>query len=150
MTLTGPIIAGGHFTWEEVWRTKGHPDLEPANRAALEADPVAQACVVRVATDLMEPIRAHWGEVDVHSWWRCLTLNTAVQGNPRSQHMLGQACDFHAVHAGVVELFDWIRTSGLRWGQLILEPMGPGVDTWVHLSLGEPYRSAHLCQQVIR
>jgi hypothetical protein len=149
MTLTGPILPGGHFTWEEAVRSRKHPELEADNRAALEASLPAQLAVIGMA-GLLEPIRLRWGVVEVHSWFRFPLLNAAVGGEPSSQHPKGEATDFHARACSVDRLFRWIRyESGLKWGQLILEPRGAGVDTWVHLSLGVPFRPAASCGQVL-
>jgi hypothetical protein len=48
------------------------------------------------------------------------------------------------------DVFRWIVTeSGIVFGQAILEGRTP-VPTWIHLSLGPPYRSAASSGQVLR
>lgn len=145
--LTGPITP--HFSWEELQRTDVR-SLIAANAVALAADERAQTAIRRLCTDLLEPIRSHFGAIVVHSGYRSPALNAAVGGSPSSQHMRGEAVDFHALNATLDDVFTWVRSSRLRWGQLIREPIGAGTAGWIHLSLGEPYRPAHLCQQVIR
>jgi hypothetical protein len=49
-----------------------------------------------------------------------------------------------------VTVFRWIVSeSGLRYGQVILEGHTPGEPTWIHLSLGEPWRVGSACRQAL-
>jgi zinc D-Ala-D-Ala carboxypeptidase len=147
--LTGPVIAGGHFTWEEMTRTDQRALID-ANRLALAADEQAARAIRQVVVQLLEPVRAALGPLIVHSGYRCPALNAAIGGSPTSQHMRGEAVDFHALDVPLDRVFEWVRSSNLKWGQLIREPIGAGQAGWIHLSLGDPYRPASLSQQVIR
>ena len=89
----------------------------------------------RLCTQILEPIRAKWGPVIVHSGFRCKALNDAVGSKDTSQHMRGEACDFHVLGRlngePLKEVFIWIwKQSGLKFGQLIWE-----CGTWIHVSL---------------
>jgi zinc D-Ala-D-Ala carboxypeptidase len=93
---------------------------------------------LKLLATMLQHIRDHFcAPVVVHSGIRSEALNEHLRamGHPASrtsQHMLGQAADFHVHGVGLVEVFDWIRNeSGLKWGQLILEGDPPG---WIHLS----------------
>ena len=104
----------------------------------------------RATAAMMQVVRDHFGPVNVHSGFRGATLNGATSGASKtSQHMKFQACDFDVPGRTLREVFDWIRKeSKLKYGQVILEGRTPGgPPTWVHLSLGEPWRSAKLCRQ---
>ena len=74
-----------------------------------------------------------------------------VGGSPTSQHVLGEAADIVAPSVTVEELHRWIVTeSGLPYGQCILEKTAPARPySWVHVSLGEPWRKDTLCRQAL-
>lgn len=48
----------------------------------------------------MEPIRALWGStqwgmaININSGYRSAAVNAAVKGSPKSQHLIGEACDW--------------------------------------------------------
>src|SRR3982751_6205195 len=93
---------------------------------------------------LLEPVRAQFGQVVIHSGYRCGQLNRAVGGSPSSQHMKFQAADFHVIGHDLKEVWTWIwKESGLPFGQLILEGWGHGQPGWIHLSLGAPWRAGN-------
>lgn len=130
------------FSLEEFMVTS-HTDLYEQNRR--EADDHLPELQV-LAYGLAQPIRDHFGKpLIITSGFRGPTLNARVGGSSTSQHMSGQAMDFHVKDVLLDDVFDWIfRKSGLRWGQLILEETGStreGKTRWIHLSLGYPYRS---------
>lgn len=118
---------------------------EQANPPASAKDALGALC-----TTILEPIRAKFGPVSVHSGYRSPALNAATPGASKtSQHSLGQACDLHCPNATLQEVFDWIRfDSKLPFGQVILEGHDAGHPTWVHVSLGKPYR-AGTCGEVL-
>lgn len=102
----------------------------------------------------MEGIRkALQAPIVVHSGYRCPELNGATAGSAlKSQHMLCEACDFHAGGMSVDEAFLKLwrqgKSGNLAWGQLIHETKGSSV--WVHVSMGRPYRATDLCGQVLK
>lgn len=133
-----------HFTWRELTGTS-NATLQPANRL-LEEHLVAAARALCLT--VLEPIRAHFGPVHVHSAYRCPAVNGNTPGSSKtSQHMRFEAADIHVDGASLQELFDWIRTSPIPYGQLLLEAREPGPPGWVHVSLGEPWRPRSTSRQ---
>src|SRR5687768_1870674 len=101
MALTGRITE--HFTWAEAVVTE-HRGLAESNRLSLEANTTAQAAVRALCSTLLEPTRNHFRQpVFVHSLYRSPTLNTAIGGSSSSQHMRGEAADFHVAGVGLTE-----------------------------------------------
>jgi len=121
-----------------------------AARNAAEAVPYT-ASLRALCETLLEPVRARFGPVSIHSGFRCPALNAAIGGSKTSQHMRGEAADFHCVRASLEEVMRWIvQDSGLAYGQVIAEAHRPGPPTWIHLSLGAPWRDAARCGQALR
>lgn len=82
--------------------------------------------------EIMEPLRHIIGvPIVVTSGYRCPQLNMAIGGAARSQHMLGQACDWEVPGVSNRKLMDRIIRSGLPYDQLIYEF---GEDGWIHIS----------------
>ena len=134
-----------HFTLEELTRTS-RTEYQAAND--LEARSYLQP-LTDLATQLLEPVRAKFGPVTIHSAFRGLTVNAAVSGSKNSQHLRGEAADFHCPGATLDQVMRWIvHESGLKYGQVILEGRN-GPPTWIHLSLGEPYRVGSACRQAL-
>lgn len=144
MSLDGHITP--NFQWSEALRTT-HRDLLDANRAYAEADPEVQRWCRELATQILEPIRARWGVVSIHSWVRCPALNSAVGGVRTSDHLVGAAADLHVEGGTLDELFAWVASSQLPYSQVIREPIGAGEAGWVHVSVQRPGRPV---RQVIR
>lgn len=77
--------------------------------------------------ELLEPIRARFGEIGVTSGYRPPEKNEAVGGKAKSFHLYQDgkaAADFKPLTPGVClqECFDWIRMeSGLKFDKVILE-----------------------------
>ena len=91
----------------------------------------------RVAVELLEPIRAHFGRpVTVNSGYRSPKLNAAIGSKPTSQHSVGEAVDLEVPGVSNAVVAEWVRTN-LRFGQLILEGYihGQPSSGWVHVSL---------------
>jgi len=121
-----------HFTFLELTATDRPELLELNRRKAL--------CYVGSLKELcrtvLEPIRLHYGRpIIVHSGFRCYELNMAVGGSANSQHLVGEAADFHIEGIALEEAFDWLwHGSGIPFGQLIDELRGNG--RWLHVSTG--------------
>lgn len=122
-----------NFTFEELTTTQIR-DLLDANRE--EAKQFAYP-LLRVAQELLEPIRTHFNKpVTVNSGFRGKTLNARVGGSKTSQHCLGEAVDF--VIAGydtdekLLEAAKKIykELPNLKFGQLLVE------YGCLHISLG--------------
>lgn len=127
-----------NFTFGELTNTKERDLLDQNRREA-----VAHLDAGRAIAAMLQVVRDHYGKpLNVHSGYRCRALNSRIGGSPSSQHMLFQAADFHVEGVTLQAVFDWIRKeSGLAYGQVILEGRTPGKPSWVHLSLGEPWRT---------
>ena len=104
---------------------------------------------VALCAILLEPIRCYFNApVVIHSGFRCIPLNKAIGGSETSQHRLFQAADFHVGNHDLQEVFEWVCNSSLPFGQLLLEGRGQDIKpTWIHLSLGEPWRERERCRQ---
>lgn len=135
-----------NFTWGELTGT-GRAAMLDANRR--EAEP-CKAAIVATA-HMLQVVRERWGPIKVNSGFRGPSLNAAVNGSKGSQHMKGEAVDFVPLNASLGEVFDWIRVeSKLPYGQVILEGASAANPTWIHLSLGEPWRPKAQSRQALR
>lgn len=136
-----------NFTFGELTRTS-HGNLLETNRQEAEVviDKLRELCAT-----LLEPVRAKYGPVKIHSGFRGPAVNAAVGSkSSTSQHTKGEAVDFSVPGHKLEDVFRWIVTqSGIQFGQAILEGKQAGVPTWIHLSLGKPYRAADRCQQAL-
>ena len=121
-----------HFTFFELTRTDRAGLQELNRRKGLSCMPELKLLAVAV----LEPIRAYYGKpVIVHSGFRCPKLNTLIGGSANSQHMLGQAADFHVSGVPLEDVFAWLwHESSIPFGQLIDERRGG--DRWIHASTG--------------
>lgn len=136
-----------HFSWAELTRT-GSTELQQINRQEAEQ---YRAALTALATTILEPIRAKFGPLKVNSAFRGASVNAKAGGSKHSQHLKGEAADIVAPSVTVEELHRWIVTeSGLPYGQCILEKTAPARPySWVHVSLGEPWRKDTLCRQAL-
>lgn len=77
--------ASEHFPWDEVVHTD--TGLENEIPETLEAN------AVRLAEEVLEPLRVLLGPLTVNSWYRSPGVNKAVGGEERSYHRLALAAD---------------------------------------------------------
>lgn len=131
-----------HFTLAEMTHTNSGLSNKPS---AAETKSLTALCVT-----LLEPIRLKFGPVSIHSGYRGALVNNFIGGSKTSQHLKGEAADFHCPNAQLEDVMRWIVTkSGLHYGQVILEGHVPNEPTWIHLSLGAPWRVGSKCQQAL-
>lgn len=137
-----------HFSLYEMTHTENRGLLEENTFLGFQKiDTLTSLC------GMLELVRVLLGghPLSIHSGFRCPTLNQAIGGAAHSQHMSAQAADFHVLGLPLREAFDRIRHSAkeIQFGQLILEGHN-GVDfTWIHISLGAPWRAADQCGEIL-
>jgi zinc D-Ala-D-Ala carboxypeptidase len=131
-------------------RLSTHFDLSELTRSATALrlginnsidDPIILENLRQVCINILEPVRQHF-EVPFtpESGYRCPELNTKVGGDPKSQHMMGQAVDFEIPGISNYEVALYIKQN-LVFDQLILECYTPGIlnSGWVHCSFSTGY-----------
>ena len=97
-------------------------------------------------TNVVQPVRDHFGVTVINSGYCSFDLNTAVGGSSKSQHCKGEAVDIEVPGVANAEVAEWIRDN-CQFDQLILEFYTPGVPDsgWVHVS----YSRAHNRMQIL-
>ncbi len=120
-----------HFSWAEAARsaTADAKGIDNTIPDALKAN-------VRRVAEALELVRTALGDhpLRINSWYRCVALNKAVGGSPKSAHMQGLAVDFETDHMLNAKAFELIAKSGLAFDQLIHEQTRSGAD-WIHFGL---------------
>ena len=125
-----------HFTIEELTNSDKARELGIDNTP--DKDSIERLTTLIV--EVLDPARELLGKpIVVTSGYRCSVLNTAVGGQPNSQHTRGEAADLQCYNNKY--LFDIIREN-LSFDQLILETKDifdrngnkTGVREWVHIS----------------
>lgn len=145
--LRRSIPGAPHFGYYELTRTE-HRLYQERNRVV----PVAFESASVALGQMMERVRSFWDlPVMVHSGYRCEPLNSAIGGASNSQHTRFEACDFHIHAVSLQSAFVRIANSDIPFGQLLLEGADPehGLASWIHLSLGEPFRVRQRCREVL-
>lgn len=136
-----PGHASPHFLWSEGGVTTATP---AAHRDAWGV----------LASTILEPIRAHVGGAVRVNRPELGLLNRGWRsergiGSATSQHLVGQAADLD-IDGDLVALFRWLAfDSGLPFGQCIIEKRRTAAWSWIHVSLGAPYREIGKCGQVL-
>ena len=137
-----------HFTIEELTSSDRARELGIDNTP--DKDSIERLTTLIV--EVLDPARELLGKpIVVTSGYRCSVLNTAVGGQPSSQHTKGEAADLQCYNNKY--LFDIIREN-LSFDQLILETKDifdrngnkTGVREWVHIS----YKKGKNRKQVLR
>ena len=85
--------------------------------------------------NIFQPVRDHFGRVNVTSGYRSVELCMAIGSSANSQHAKAEAADFECMGTDNAELADWIKNN-LDYDQLILEYYTPGEPNsgWIHCS----------------
>jgi hypothetical protein len=92
----------------------------------------------KLAVKVLQPIRDHFGVVNVSSGFRSLTINSLTGGSDDSDHTRGMAADIECPGVSNKELAEWIAKN-LKFKQLILEFHNDDIEDsgWVHVSYDE-------------
>lgn len=141
-----------HFTLFELTATSNEK-LQEQNR---DLSPIQIVKLTQLAR-LLEHVRfLLTTPLTIASGYRCADLNKAVGSTDRSQHLLCEAADFIPGQQDIGTAFRsiWrdIKDKGTNVGQLIHETaIRPyGMTSWIHISLGNPYRETEKCAQILR
>jgi hypothetical protein len=124
-----------HFSLAEMTKS------QTALRLGIDNTPplIAAKNLKRLANNILEPIRAHYGRpFSPSSGYRCLELNTAIGSKSTSQHIKGEAVDFEIAGIPNLVVAEWIRDN-LVFDQILLEFHDPEIPDsgWIHVSLKE-------------
>jgi hypothetical protein len=122
-----------NFTLAEATKSQTAARLGIDNTPPATVMPALRA----VATNILEPVRAHYGVPIVpSSWYRCPALNKAIGSGDKSQHVLGEAVDFEVGGISNLDVASFI-VSSLNWDQVLLEYYieNQPFSGWVHVSL---------------
>lgn len=128
-----------HFTLKELTKTTSGLVNQPES-------PEIAARLATLCREVLEPIRNHFARpVIIHSGYRCAAVNSAVGGSKSSQHLRGEAADFHVSGYTVYEVARWI-SDNLDYDQVILEDFLPehASSGWVHCSYARNNRNQDL------
>lgn len=89
----------------------------------------------RLALNILEPVRARFGQFKVTSAYRSKEVNKKSGGGEASTHPLGTSADFEIGGIDNYNIAEWIMNS-LDFDQLILEnyTLGKPYSGWVHCS----------------
>lgn len=121
-----------HFSLAELTVTKsGLPNVPNQQQIlALEA----------LCDNILEPVRSHFNKpVIVTSGFRSEAVNSATKPKPgarNSQHLRGEAADFHIPGVRNDDIWHYIKDSTLQFDQLIAETLSEtnGNAGWIHCS----------------
>ena len=150
--MSEPIKLSEHFTLDELTKTS-LGQFQEMNRVLDDM----QIQTLRNVAGLGEAVRGIiLVPMTVTSGYRCKPLNDAEGSNDRSQHLKCEAMDFVPIGMDIGEAFRmiWKEVSQTRLeiGQLIFETANRsyGETSWIHISLGAPWRDQERCNQVLR
>lgn len=150
--MPGDIQLTDNYSLWELTKTS-HKDLQDKNRDLNEMQITKLTALAR----LLEHVRFVLEiPLTVTSGYRYPELNKRVGSTDKSQHLLCEAADFipgqQDIGMAFRTLWKDIKDKGTNVGQLIFEtaPRPYGVASWIHISLGNPYRDQEKCGQILR
>lgn len=114
---------------------------------SMEPTPAIVQALTDLAVNVLEPFRQYIAlPMVISSGYRPPMVNAAIGGSARSQHMLGQACDFHIEGLEPIDVclaLEQCANEGmLKFDQLILE-----YDAWTHVSYSTRVRGEFLVKR---
>ena len=118
-----------HFTLEELLQS----ETATLNNFTEQFNPPQQVIdnLKALCENVLEPLRAKIGKpIIITSAYRCARVNGAVPGSANhSQHQDGLAADTHVDGMSIEGWYQFIKTAGVPFGQLIQEH-----SLWAHVS----------------
>lgn len=133
-----------HFTLEEMCASQSAVRLGYDEQFA-PGDSIKEN-LTALCYKALEPIRVKINApIHISSGYRCERVNSAIGGVNTSQHCKGQAADISAEGKTIEELYQFIKSSGIIYDQLIQE-----FDHWVHISFTEVGINRMECLRAIK
>ena len=115
-----------NFTIEELTRS----NIAKKEKINNVPDSKSLECLENLIKFCLQPIRDKLNKpMIITSGYRSKALNKRVKGAINSQHLKGQAADFHVNEMTIDEIINFIKNSGVKFDQLINE-----YNKWVHIS----------------
>ena len=124
-----------NFTLEELYYS------DTAKRYNIHNYPTTDAIknLGYLTQNFLQPLRNKLNKaIHINSGYRSELLNRRVGGSKTSQHKYGQAVDIYVAGMSPLQLFLYIKNSGLDYDQLILEKTKSA--EWVHVSYSKHNR----------
>jgi hypothetical protein len=136
-----------HFYLHEFTRSQS------AERHGIDNTPdeAVIANLTALCVNVLEPVRKHFGPININSGYRSLPVNALLGSKPTSQHVTGHAADIECASSDNAHVADWIRRR-LKFDQLILEFHTPGDphSGWVHVSWVSPEKNRNQVLTITR
>ena len=86
-------------------------------------------CMLELIVNCLQPIREKLGKpMIITSGYRNSQVNKLVRGANNSGHLTGRCADIHVNGMTAKELYNFIKKSGVKYRQCILES-----NSWVHI-----------------
>ena len=123
---------GKYFNLEEFTNSHFARRLSIVNRPDFESLQNLKSLV----KNILDPVREHFQKpLIISSGYRSLQLNRLIGSLDKSQHVKGQAADFHISSIGHYEIIHWIQNH-LEFDQVILEfhEQFKPESGWIHIS----------------
>jgi zinc D-Ala-D-Ala carboxypeptidase len=152
VTTIEDIQLTDHFTLYDLTKTS----MEKYQARNREVNPYQIGKLTELARLLEHVMFVLSTPLTITSAYRCQDLNNAVGSTDRSQHLLCEAADFIPGQQDMGSAFRTLwrdtKDKGANVGQLIYEtaPRPGGYVSWLHISLGQPYRGIERCKQILR
>lgn len=98
--------------------------------------------IERLAVNVLQPIRVHFGPLRILSGYRSPNLNAAINGSESSNHCRGEAADVEPINSSIklIDIITWAYRN-LSFRECIAEYFPDG---WIHLAYREGYNTQAL------
>ena len=122
-----------HFALAEFTRS------ESAKRHGVSNEPTPEHLqnIIALCVNVLEPLRARFGPINISSGYRSKVLNHFIGGALKSDHSFGFAADIDEDNNGKDynnnDIFNYIKDN-LKFKQLIAEFPKNGKPSWIHVS----------------